>query len=73
MRVFQRVVARGSFVGAADDLRLSPSAVSNIITLLESRFGVRLINRTTRRLALTEERELFLQRSRDSLRAVEAT
>jgi len=72
MGVFQRVVERGSFAGAADDLGLSPSAISKLITRLELRLGVRLINRTTRRLALTHEGEVFLARSRDILRAIEA-
>src|SRR5262249_33211951 len=72
MRVFQRVMARGGFAAAADDVRLSASAVSKIVTRLENRLGVRLINRTTRRLALTTEGELFLRRSRDILRAVDA-
>jgi DNA-binding transcriptional LysR family regulator len=72
MGIFQRVIERGSFAGAAADLGLSPSAVSKLITRLELRLGARLINRTTRRLALTHEGEVFLQRSRDILRAIEA-
>src|SRR5829696_5271315 len=73
MGVFQRVIERGSFAGAAEDCGLSPSAVSKLITRLELRLGVRLINRTTRRLALTHEGEIYLKRSRDILRAIEAT
>src|SRR5436190_22880392 len=72
MAVFQRVAERGSFAGAAEDVGLSPSAVSKLITRLELRLGVRLINRTTRRLALTQEGEIYLERSRDILRAIEA-
>jgi DNA-binding transcriptional LysR family regulator len=72
MSVFQRVIDRGSFAGAAEDVGLSPSAVSKLITRLEHRLGVRLINRTTRRLALTPEGETYLARSRDILRAIEA-
>src|SRR6267378_895222 len=72
MGIFQRVVERGSFAGAAEDIGLSPSAVSKLITRLELRLGVRLINRTTRRLALTQEGEIYLERSRDILRAIEA-
>ena len=59
MRVFQRVIERGSFAAAADDLGVSPSAVSKLVTRLELRLGVRLINRTTRRLALTHEGEIY--------------
>ena len=72
MRVFQRVIERGSFAAAADDLGVSPSAVSKLVTRLELRLGVRLINRTTRRLALTHEGEIYLERARDILRAVES-
>jgi DNA-binding transcriptional LysR family regulator len=72
MRVFQRVIERGSFAAAAEDTGLSPSAVSKLITRLEARLGVRLINRTTRRLALTHEGEIYLERARDILRAIES-
>ncbi|MCG2641493.1 MULTISPECIES: LysR family transcriptional regulator [Bradyrhizobium] len=72
MCIFKRVIERGSFAGAAEDVGLSPSAVSKLITRLELRLGVRLINRTTRRLALTQEGEIYLERSRDILRAIEA-
>jgi DNA-binding transcriptional LysR family regulator len=58
MGIFQRVIERGSFAGAAEDMGLSPSAVSKLVTRLELRLGVRLINRTTRRLALTPEGDL---------------
>jgi DNA-binding transcriptional LysR family regulator len=72
MGIFQRVIERGSFAGAAEDMGLSPSAVSKLITRLELRLGVRLINRTTRRLALTPEGEIYLARSRDILHAIES-
>jgi DNA-binding transcriptional LysR family regulator len=72
MTVFARAVERGSFAAAANDLGLSPSAVSKLITRLESRLGARLLIRTTRRLALTAEGELFLDRSRKILNAIEA-
>lgn len=72
MAVFARAVDRGSFAAAADDLGLSPSAVSKLVTRLESRLGVRLLDRTTRRLALTAEGEVFLDRSRKILDAIEA-
>jgi DNA-binding transcriptional LysR family regulator len=72
MTVFVRAVERGSFAAAADDLALSPSAVSKLITRLESRLGARLLIRTTRRLALTADGELFFERSRKILDAIEA-
>jgi DNA-binding transcriptional LysR family regulator len=72
MAVFERVVARGSFAAAADDVGLSASAVSKLISRLESRLGVRLINRTTRQLALTAEGAIYLKRSQEILAAIEA-
>lgn len=71
MRVFVRVVERGSFSAAADDLQLTPSAVSKLVTRLEDRLGVRLFHRTTRRLALTPEGETYHLRARDILAAIE--
>ena len=55
MSVFSRVVAAGSLSGAARELNLSPAMVSRRISALEARLGVRLINRTTRTLRLTDE------------------
>jgi DNA-binding transcriptional LysR family regulator len=64
LRVFVRVMDRGSFSSAAKDLGLTPSAVSKLISRLEDRLGVRLLERSTRRLALTPEGEAFLARAR---------
>lgn len=72
MGVFERVAARGSFAGAAQDTGLTASAVSKLVTRLEQRLGVRLITRTTRRLVLTSEGETFLRRSREILAAIDA-
>ena len=55
MAVFAKVVASGSLSAAARDLGLSTAVVSRRLAALESRLGVRLVNRTTRRLALTDE------------------
>ncbi|MFT3996854.1 MAG: LysR family transcriptional regulator [Asticcacaulis sp.] len=63
MEVFVRVVERGGFAAAARDLRLTPSAVSKLISRLEARLGARLINRSTRRLLLTPEGQVFYERS----------
>lgn len=52
--VFVRVVEKQSFTAAARDLKLSPSAVSRHISQLEESLGVQLIQRSTRRLALTD-------------------
>src|SRR5258708_1816598 len=72
MAIFERVAERGSFAGAAEDVSLSPSAVAKLITRLEQRLRVRLINRTTRRLALTAEGETYRERVREILGAIEA-
>ena len=55
MAVFSRVVATGSLSAAGRELGLSPAIVSRRLAALEARLGVRLINRTTRSLHLTEE------------------
>ncbi len=55
MSVFSKVVAAGSLSAAARDLGVSTAVVSRRLATLESRLGVRLVNRTTRRLALTDE------------------
>lgn len=53
MRAFSRVAELGSFTRAADELGLSRAMVSTHIQRLEQRFGLRLLNRTTRKVALT--------------------
>lgn len=63
MAAFVRAVELGGFSLAARDLGLTPSAVSKLVTRLEDRLGVRLLNRTTRRLALTPEGEAYFHRS----------
>jgi DNA-binding transcriptional LysR family regulator len=67
MRAFAAVVDRGSFVRAADGLDLSKTAVSRLVGELESRLGVRLLHRTTRKLSLTDEGELFHERCKQLL------
>ena len=64
LRAFVRVIDRGSFSSAANDLGITPSAVSKLVSRLEDRLGVRLLERSTRRLALTPEGEAFLARAR---------
>ena len=72
MNTFVRVVEKGSFAAAADDLGLTPSAVSKIVTRVEQRLGVQLLTRTTRRIALTVEGETYFRRCREILAAIEA-
>ena len=59
MAAFVRVVDSKGFSAAAPVLGLTPSAVSKLVTRLETRLGVRLLQRTTRALHLTEEGEVF--------------
>ncbi len=73
MRVFTAVVDAASFVGAGDALGMSKAAVSRHVSDLEQRLGVRLMHRTTRKLSLTSEGEVFLARSRDILASIEAS
>ncbi|REG82144.1 LysR family transcriptional regulator [Marinomonas pollencensis] len=62
IQTFQQVVEDKSFSKAAEQLNLVPSAVSRQITELESWLGVRLINRTTRSLHLTDEGRTYLSK-----------
>lgn len=71
MRTFAAVVDAGSFVKAADQLEMSKAAVSRYVGELESRLGVRLLQRTTRRLSLTDEGQVFYARSKELLAAVD--
>jgi DNA-binding transcriptional LysR family regulator len=71
MASFVAVVEAGSFVGAADAIGLSKAAVSRHVGELEQRLGARLLHRTTRRLSLTDDGQLFYARARDMLAAVE--
>lgn len=63
MTAFVRAVELGGFSTAARDMGLTPSAISKLVTRLEDRLGVRLLNRTTRKLALTPEGEAYFNRS----------
>ncbi|MFB9268858.1 LysR family transcriptional regulator [Bradyrhizobium erythrophlei] len=63
MDVFVRVVDLGGFTAAAKNLRQTPSGVSKLVSRLEARLGTRLVNRTTRKLQLTEEGQAFYERA----------
>jgi DNA-binding transcriptional LysR family regulator len=71
MRSFVAVVDAGSFVRAAEALHLSKTAASRLIGDLEARLGVRLLQRTTRRLSLTAEGEVFHARCQTLLAEVD--
>jgi DNA-binding transcriptional LysR family regulator len=67
MQTFVAVVEAGSFVGGADAMDVSKSVVSRVVGELETRLGVRLLQRTTRRLSLTPEGQLFFERCKGLL------
>lgn len=71
MRVFAAVADAGSFVGAAEALQISKTAASRLVNDLEARLGTRLLHRTTRKLSLTVEGEVFLARCKELLSGVE--
>lgn len=72
MAVFARVVEEGSFSHAARGLGVSKSAVSKQVSRLEDRLGVRLLNRTTRQLSLTEAGTAFHEHCRQLVADAEA-
>lgn len=59
--VFAKVVQAGSFIGASRELRMPKSTVSRKVSDLEERLGARLLQRTTRRLSLTDVGQAFFQ------------
>lgn len=67
MKIFVRVIDEGGFAKAARALDLAPPVVTRAISDLEAHLGARLLNRTTRRIALTEVGENYLQRARSIL------
>ncbi|MDH4565281.1 LysR family transcriptional regulator [Pseudomonas sp. BN414] len=71
MRVFVRVIDTGSFTAAAQAMDLSTAQVSRLVSELEQQLQARLLHRTTRRLALTEVGERYLQRCRQILGEVD--
>lgn len=71
MRVFVRVIDEGGFAKAARALDMAPPVVTRVVAELESHLGARLLNRTTRRIALTDIGESYLERARAILIDVE--
>lgn len=71
MRVFQQVANEGSFSGAARKLDLSAAVVTRLVLDLEEHLGTRLIQRTTRRMVLTEAGRLYLDRVNHILDAID--
>ncbi|WP_394183712.1 LysR family transcriptional regulator [Marinomonas posidonica] len=62
MHVFVRIAQCGSFSQAAEDLHIPRATVSNLVKRLEQRIGVRLLERTTRQVSMTQEGKHYYQR-----------
>jgi DNA-binding transcriptional LysR family regulator len=67
MQIYVRVVQRGSLSSAARDLGTSPASVSRQVTALENSLGARLLNRTSRKLTLTEAGSTYLRHAEEIL------
>ena len=71
MAVFSKVVQAGSLSAAARELGISPAVVSRTLAALEARLGVRLVNRTTRSLHLTDEGASYFETSQRILAEID--
>lgn len=71
MRVFERVVDEGSFAAAARELDMSAPVVTRLVADLEDHLGTRLLQRSTRRLSLTEAGQAYLSRVRSILQDID--
>jgi LysR family transcriptional regulator, transcriptional activator for dmlA len=69
---FSMLIKHGSLVAAAQELGVTPPAVSKRLAALEKRLGVRLLQRTTRRMSLTPEGDLYVSEGASVLRELEA-
>ena len=70
MQAFRRIVERGSFARAADDLGVSPALLSREVKLLEDSLGTTLLSRTTRSMSLTDAGRLYYDDAAEILDAV---
>jgi DNA-binding transcriptional LysR family regulator len=73
MRVFVKVTEANSYVNAADSLEISVPRISRVISDLEEHLGTRLLQRTTRKMSLTEAGRLYFDRCRQILGDIEET
>jgi len=71
MRIFTAVIDHGGLSAAGRDLHLSPAMISKRLARLEERLGTRLVNRTTRRLSLTDAGEGYYERCKRILDDIE--
>jgi LysR family transcriptional regulator, regulator for bpeEF and oprC len=72
MRVFARVAEMGSFARAADDLDMSRAMASSYVAQLEKHLGTRLLHRTTRKVTVSPEGAVYLERAKRILDEVQA-
>ena len=70
MNAFCRIVERGSFARAAEDLGVSPALLSREVKLLEQSLGASLLTRSTRSMSLTDNGRLFYEEAQRILGAV---
>ncbi|WP_394199972.1 LysR family transcriptional regulator [Litoreibacter albidus] len=70
MNAFRRIVERGSFARAAEDLGVSPALLSREVKLLEESLGTVMLSRTTRSMSLTDSGQLYYDEARGILDAV---
>lgn len=73
LKTFREVALRGSFSRASHSLGMSKANTSKYVAQLETRFGVRLLNRSTRSVSLTDAGHLLLERSKPLLEMIERT
>jgi DNA-binding transcriptional LysR family regulator len=73
IKVFRQVVESGSFIAAAERVDLSTAMVSKHVMHIEKRLGVRLLNRNSRKLSLTEPGRIYYERCKSILDDLEAT
>ena len=72
LRAWVGVVDTGSITAAAEQLSQTTSGISRALSRLEHKLQTTLLHRTTRRIALTEEGQVFLEHAQEILRSVEA-
>lgn len=71
LEFFVEIVEAGSFVAAAETMRTSKASLSRHLQSLETHLGARLLNRTTRRLSLTEAGQVYYERCKQILEDLE--
>jgi DNA-binding transcriptional LysR family regulator len=71
IRLLAEIAASGSFRAAANRLDMPPSTLSHRLGVLEQRLGIRMFNRTTRSVSLTQNGSAFLERAMPALREIE--